>query len=376
MTLSEFELYLAQVDLVIRKSRKNFKSKNHSQSYDNLIKLYGEVKNRYKSFDYIQLRDCAYKILERIYIGVESLHYNKHTDIPKHLIDCLELTLNYWLDKPENFAVVFSHNSSTLRDFKTWPHYEKDINDLGLILNLGIKYEHRLIQITQPNVFNNEFISSIPCYHELGHFIESFYGIAHHIIASGIPFSYEKPAKTLSTLNKDDWSEIYHYMMEHFCDLFATQYLGVTMSEFLIFNADGDGFFPTHPATSKRQEVIKTFIDGTGTTENLKIVKRLKDAVKAQTKRRGYQRELEIKLIPLSNDPFKNDRPVKLKNNNECHSLFSLGWENFMNSTPFNNAYPNYNIRNSRINNLIKISIDKTINSMSLYTKLRYPWSN
>lgn len=363
MTLQEFEFNLVQVDSVIANSRHKFKLWEHQLAYENLISLHNEVKARYKTFDILKLRACSDKILDKIYLGIESLHYNKWSEVPSHLTKCLEVALNDWINESEEFSIVFSNSNNSLQDFLARRYLHSDINDTNLLcsaLKLGAKYEHKLIQIYQPGFFNNEFLSCIPTYHELGHFVESYYSIPYHIAYSEFPFEYEIGGKKYNNDSKADL--IFCYMREHFCDLFAAQYLGSCMSEYLNYLIEGHSYSWIHPSTIRRIEVIETFLAGTGSGENMKIVDKLLETTKIQTKRSGLEQELKDRTRTLSIDPFEKDKPQKLNNPNEVHTLFKEGWTSFIDThSSLFGKFPNHISRNKRINYLVKNSIDLTL---------------
>ena len=150
MTIQEFELSISQVEKVIDNCRTNFKTKRHQDTYDNLLSLFKSVKQKYKSFNLKQFEYCRDFILNKIYLGIEFLHYNNTKEVPSHLISCLEVCLSDWLENPNFYSIVFSHNSPTLQDFTTWTFSDSHLKDINLNcrtnLKLGVEYKHGLIQ--------------------------------------------------------------------------------------------------------------------------------------------------------------------------------------------------------------------------------------
>lgn len=373
MTGKEFELHIAQVETVLNKCRSQFKTKRHQETYNNLLALFNAVKLKYSNFDKVNLQFCRDHVLMKIYLGIEFLHYRKSNEVPKHLISCLEICLTEWIDSPKFYSIVFSHNSQHLQDFKTWTFYNthlKDINDWTK-KHLGVEYEHGLIQISQPRFFNHDFMSNIPCYHELGHFVESFYNIIFWVINNKIGFTYEFGTKKLTNdgnLDNKETAYIFFWLREHFCDLYAAQYLGNIMEESLKFVAENHGYGAQHPSTERRISVIDTFLNGSGTVNDQLIVETIKEATKAQTKRHGRETELLISRgKPLSNNPFKVNRIVKLEDKAEIHSLIVEGWKYFILSTDFVEPIN----RMEHLNKMIRGSIELTLMNEKYYSPKR-----
>ncbi|RLD66394.1 MAG: hypothetical protein DRI84_04925 [Bacteroidetes bacterium] len=373
MSREEFELNIAQVESVISSCRSSFRSKRQQAIYNNLIILFESIKSKYTSFDFRQLLFCKF-ILHRVYIGIEFLNYESASNIPIQLIACLDLVMEDWIDNPNFFSIVFSHNSSALNEFHTWALNENDIASINRTchkINLGATYDHGLIHISQPRFFNNDFLSNIPTYHEIGHFVEANYMISTNIIQDST-FIYQD-STSLNKLKlsvKNDRIQLSSYLSEHFADIFAAQYLGNAMIENLNFVAMNGQPGPEHPSTNKRLKVISAFLTGSGDKEDLDIVERLKKATEIQTKRKHKQRELKDRRIPLSVDPFVTDKAAQLNNKNEVYDLVVRGWENFMSHTAFSRKYQNPTERNYRINKLIKKTIDITFINQNFISRI------
>jgi hypothetical protein len=365
MTRQEFELHIAQVETVIKNCRCNFKSKQHQEIYNNLISLFQAVKTKYTNFDKLNLEFCNKFVLRKICLDVEFLHYEKKRDIPIHLISCLDLCLNDWIDNPDFFSITFSEKGIFFQEFMTLTYQDVLLNEINnwTRVYLNNEYTHGLIQICQPRFFNHDFLSNIPCYHELGHFIENTYSVAFWIIKNK-DFEYVTPTFTLRSRNKDEQSQLIHYLKEHFCDLFAVQYLGKVLSENLNFVAENHDYGTEHPSTMRRIAVIETFLSNSGDPNDLLIVSLLKEATKVQTRRRKLERELTDRRITLSTNLFLINKPVKLSIKNGIHNLIIKGWEHFMNSSD----YTDPTARNEHVNNLIQKSIIWTLTSGNYYS--------
>lgn len=374
MTSKDLEFHIAQVNSAIKLSRKKFRSDRKKEVYQNLINLFKAIKkSEYQKFDITRLKTCR-ALLNIIYVQIEFLDYKYLTEIPFQIISCLNVVKSDWIDNPDLFSIVFSNNSKGLTDYYNWSLDERSINEINRICNtlgFNIRYDHGLIHISQPRFFTNDFLSSIPVYHELGHFIDSNYGISRYAVDDP---SF-KPQKYDSTNYSKH--QLYSYMAEHFADLFSAQYLTNLMVKVLNFISFGNSESFDHPSTDNRISIIEAFISGTGTPEDLEIVSQLKKATKVQTKRKLNERDLIIREKIPSSNPFELDKQVKLSEPHEVHALYSFGWENFNESEIFSEKYPLPYDRLKRINFLIKKSIDLTIprpKYIDLSTILPHHW--
>lgn len=358
MTSKDLEFHIAQVDSVIKLSRKKFRSDRKKEVYQNLINLFQAIKNsEYHQYDILRLNFCR-DLLNIIYVQVEFLDYKYLKDIPFQLISCLNNVVDDWIDNPELFSIVFSSNSKGLTDYYNWNLDERSINSINRLCNslgFGVNYDHGLIHISQPRYFTNDFLSSIPVYHELGHFIDANYGISRYALDDA-KFQLQK-----YKAKNHDKEQLYSYMAEHFADIFAAQYLTDLMTKVLNYTSFQVPNSYEHPSTSNRIAIIETFLNGSGTSENLEIVHQLKKATKIQTKRKLVERELLIREKTPSLNPFELDKKVMLSEPAEVHTLFSLGWNNFNEGGYFVEKYPQPVDRLNRINFLIGKTIDLSI---------------
>src|SRR5690606_31252360 len=112
-----------------------------------------------------------------------------------------------------------------------------DVFYQSIKIKFGVEFRQKLVQINLPITLCKDYISTVPLYHELGHFIEKQYDVARYafnqLFTTGKPL-YEDIIKYFpfienQSIGRDQKTQIiYNHLMEYFCDLFAAQYIGST----------------------------------------------------------------------------------------------------------------------------------------------------
>lgn len=350
MNFQKLELHIAQVERVIRKCKKKFKDPRRQEIYDNLKVIFKKIKaSEYKNYDNDTLNTLR-KALNIVFSGVVNLDFNKESDLPRELIFCLNLVLTDWIPKAvEEFFIVIAYND-TLDQFYIPIRTQESVQAIDRFLDylFGVGYKQALITISKPRFLMDDFLGSVPVYHELGHFIDQNYQITDTIF---IDKSF------LAELTDEEKSRLIkrHYA-EHFADLFAAQYIGRGYQETLSYIGHNIAANSTHPSTTSRMKVIDTFLTGTGDPESVEIVERLKQAARIRTN--GI--ELKVRSIPLTENPFEIYKPIVIDKTGrgKIHSLISEGWAQWSDrSKPIHAKYSQSLKCCLEINKLIKSSI-------------------
>lgn len=344
MIFQKLELHIAQVDRIISKLRPQFDDTKKQEIYDNLINLFNAIKkSNYKRFapDVLNITKHG---LDIIFYGVQHLHYKEEKNIPKKLINCLNYVLNDWIvDGTKNYYILISHNNDVANySLRAYDQGDIKILDRAFKSFFNINYTQSLIQISKPKTLFNDYISSTPVYHELGHFIDKNYQITKSLFRDS----------TFLASNPNE--NIMHYQ-EYFADIFASQYIGRSAIEPLNYiafdslNVDQ----ASHPSNKKRINVLETFLQGSGAQMEMDIINNLKAITLARC---GH--ELKIRNIKLDVDPFDTLKPVLIKEPEKIHSLFSEGWVNWLDeNSKIRQLYPDPFECHKQINFLIMNSI-------------------
>jgi hypothetical protein len=344
MQYPKLELQIAQIERLIANSRKKFSNKKKGQIYNNTLLLF----NKIKTSNYMALKSeelaITKTVLHLIFYTVEFLDYKNENEIPKRLIFCLNKVLDDWiLGGTNKYFIVVSYNK-TPDNFFVRALDQAQINNINLYLTdlYGINYSHSLIQISKPRFLFNDYLSSVPLYHELGHFIDKNFQVTD---------SLSKETGFADLLISKN------HFFEFFADIFAAQYIGKSSTAPLDESKTVQS--PTHPSNAQRVEVVNTFIDGTGSPWSMKIVDNLKRICKIRT-----DRALEIRFEELSDEenPFISLTPKVINSPNKLHSLFNLGWQHWLNSnSPVRKKYSRHSDCGHFINKLIRHSIKFTM---------------
>ncbi len=260
MQYPKLELHIAQVERLIAASRSTFSNKKKEHIYNNLLDLFQKIKHsNYTNFSSENLTFAKIG-LHIVFYGIEFLDYKYENEIPKRLIFCLNKVLDEWITEgTDKYFIVVSYNN-TADNFLIRAYDQGYLNGLIPLLKslFDVDYSQSLIQISKPKFVSNDYLSSIPVYHELGHFMDKNYQIVK-------TFSRE-PQFSVHGISSVHFEEF-------FADLFAAQYIGKAATSPLDETRKTSA--PTHPSNAKRVEVVNTFVDGTGPADCMNIVNQL-----------------------------------------------------------------------------------------------------
>ncbi|WP_281979584.1 hypothetical protein [Tenacibaculum mesophilum] len=342
MNLDLFELQLFQLETAFTKSRTNIYSDKKKESHlKDLYRLFNSVKKSdYKNYsqDILDLHSLFFNFL---FNGIEYLDNSTVNVIPYEILICLEYALNDFMPK-ENIIIVTSFTPDNLnfyfQSYLTDERFNRLNDSIESLYNFRI--EKRLVRIMLPKSLSRDYLSMVALYHELGHFIDNELKISQRFIYAkyGIKENYT-----------DIELKDYYHRMEFFADLFASQYVSDSLISFLNIISQNTPESNTHPATSKRGEVVKEFIKNKKPSELQEI-----NSVLLMS---GKSFKLRYQICDLSESDIIKLVPQDLNTPEELHGIFKLGWD-FWNST--SNILPDNISKKNKyqiINNLIEKSI-------------------
>ncbi len=342
MQYSKLELHIIHVEKLIANCRTNFPNRKMEHIYNNMLHLFDRIKKSdYTNFDSNQL-ETTKLALDIVFYSVEFLDYKNESDIPKRLIFCLNKLLDEWIPGgTDDYFIVVSYNKSP-SEFYVRAAEQDQLRAIKLRLKLlfNIDYSQSLIQISKPRYLANNYLSSTPLYHELGHFIDKNYQIV----------------KILSRELGSTPRETNHFK-EFFADLFAAQYIGRSAVAPLDESKTTES--NTHPSNALRVEVVNTFIEGTGSPVCMTIINELNRITHIRT---GKNLQIRYENLNDKENPFITLIPRAIKEPTKIHTLFNLGWQHWMNpNSVIRTKYPKYADCSYAVNNLIKDSIRLTM---------------
>ncbi|MEO6669302.1 MAG: hypothetical protein ABIN36_07490 [Ferruginibacter sp.] len=349
MQYPKTELQITQIERLIANSRSKFSDKKKTEIYNNLLLLFNSIKkSNYRSFT---PQDLFYtKIaLDIVFYGIEFLDYKTENEIPKRLIFCLNKVLNDWITNgTDTYFIVVSYNR-TPDNFFIRGYDQGRLLTLKLLFRtlFNIDYSQSLIQISKPQFLSNDYLSGVPLYHELGHFIDRNYQIIYN-------FSRE-PDFILHGITEVHFSEF-------FADLFAAQYIG--SSALAPLDETSTRVTQTHPSIAKRVEVVNTFIQGTGSLECMTIVNELKRVTLLRT---GKDLKIRYEDFTDTENPFLTLTPRFFTDPQKLHCLFNAGWQCWLDpNSILRTKHPVHSDCSNVISKLIKGSIKLTMQQSEL----------
>jgi hypothetical protein len=283
------------------------------------------------------------QIFDYLFNGLEFLDTSTLNIIPFELVSCLEKALNDWVNSDNLMIMTSLSNRRADIWFQGWPVESiKQIKTL-IFSKYSKTISSRLIRISLPKSLSRDYLSSIVLYHELGHFIDLELNITEKIF-------YDKYKKTSREINSNEEYLFLNHYKEYFADLFAAQYINDSSANYLNHLAYNSGDSPTHPATHKRDKIVRCFLSGE-TTEEIDQIQR------ALHKISGKYLTVKHKIIDYENSNFTQLIPEDISSEAELHAIFKLGWDLWLNS---NSNFLNEFSRRQKyyvINNLIEKSI-------------------
>jgi hypothetical protein len=197
------------------------------------------------------------KIINYIWSSYNHLSGTTTKNIPYEMEYLLNKAISSWIKQPFIITMAVSNDKMA---FYCWNlNVLEEISTLIGSLNFKT-IDLLIVQITMPSFYTKIPLYTIPMYHEIGHFIDNLYNISQTATLNALGQIDVIPHMRIqNNLNVDTVS---NHMAEYFCDLFASCYIGDTISRFLNSIAPNFPNSTTHPATMYRGEVIGDFLSG------------------------------------------------------------------------------------------------------------------
>ncbi len=335
------DLHFAQLAEAWQESQYNRYSDAKKEDYHKKLRqIFEQLK--YKDFSSLGPTEVEETkiIIDFFFNSLRFLDGSTLNFIPFELVKCLEYALDDWVNESDKYIIVTSLVNVTY-GFSFDP---KLINDKGVYelieTNFGIEFPNKLIQINIPKSLSHDYLAGTILYHELGHFIDYIYQFSfalrdeliNEIETGGIQ---KEPTKWDALTNffpfllvyeeSEEKKDVYRgmlqsYISEYFCDLFASQYVGLGPNYLLDYIMGQNSFRGNkrHPASAKRMDLVNDFISG----EQNSLVDLFQEKIQLLT-----SRELVIRYESFDADDFINLVPATVENNNQLHYLFAYGWK-------------------------------------------------
>ncbi|WP_288938808.1 hypothetical protein [uncultured Roseovarius sp.] len=247
---------------------------------------------------------------KQVWRVMQFVRGSRSNDAPHETQFVLRTALRHWIDEE---ALV---SSAALEDFNFFLNTEDVWDFINRSLNHfdSEDYKPLVVRIGSPEVYKHRPVFCIPLFHELGHFVDHYFEI------SKTSFFLAPPAAPPQGISRDNWNFInLRHRMEHFADIFSACHCGEASYKSLLAIAPNNQDSPTHPATSKRVEVVSDFLSSTPNT----MVALLQKACSIRT-----GKELEARFSnPNIEASFDDVLTYEIKDDSELFGIFLAGWE-------------------------------------------------
>ena len=248
-----------------------------------------------------QMRRAFCQHLWRIYKYIAG---STVSESPYEMEYCLSLALKDWVSKDCAIATTLSMDL----DFHFLP---VDARKIVRIVAPSFAYDNFdiiLAPMALPKIYKHRPLYCSPLYHELGHFVDTMYGIADTSLLIYPPSSVNQDLRVTK-----------NHRAEYFCDLFAAQYVGQVASASLEEIAPGAAVSDTHPSTNDRTNLVADFLSGASNP--------LIDAFQRALAARGVP-QLSIRHDVVNVAECLDDiRPINISSSRELHGIFPSVWK-------------------------------------------------
>ena len=225
-------------------------------------------------------------------------------EAPYEIEYCMRHAISDWL----NDSCLVTTALTDKKDFHLKPGDPWDFVAKTMDRYEGQPPEEKLIFIGVPRVYKHMPLFCAALYHELGHFVD----LARNV--TEVTF-LTHPVDGVSDKVLD---VLHNHRREHFADLFAACYVGSAIVDSIhAINPLAD-HSTSHPATTTRIEVIRSFLAG----ENFEEL----DMFQGALAKLGLPRLEKRFLIPSIEPAFDDIRPYELTNTAELHGIMAAGW--------------------------------------------------
>lgn len=234
--------------------------------------------------------------------------------------------LSTWIPDASKYIIC-----ATDGDFAITKHYH-DWNALNMITKqlYNVEFGHQLITFYVPKHLTNDFFYAGVLYHEMGHFIDSYYNV-YVDVTNELKQIMQNPSEKAIIINSYfpqlnnhniayDHTEFENVLTNHckemIADLFGAQYLEKEILSYLkyICYPSFDKSSNTHPAPNIREQIVSDFIN-----DNNNVII---DLIKNSFNNNGLN--LAKKYTDLNIDPSAD--AITFNNNDELHSLIYSLW--------------------------------------------------
>lgn len=251
----------------------------------------------------------------------------------REILICLERILYDWLGSEADKYLLTLSDGEYL--------YRLPICKLDVLNNITegfwhVHFDTFPIELALPKYFSEDMFFNVVLFHELGHFVESYYDIDDKvfrqlepllkdlvnnqtIVNQSFPFLAGKDA-----IDVADEKKVRSHICEYIADLFGAQYVSNHIMNYASYKLDKtlDKDDEEHPCWNKRNEHVTLFL--TSSVDNL-LINAIKD-VFAKINKEG----LIIRFCVLDSKYFLEGKPHPISNDAEMVSVYKHIWDMYI----------------------------------------------
>ncbi len=190
--------------------------------------------------------EIVLNLARQVWSATRYLAGSVSREIPYEVVYGLDLALSDWVASPPKYIVTTAFLAEQNYHFEGVPEqFYKLAHSL-----LDVSFDQRLVQVALPQLYKHQPLNNTVLYHELGHFLDEQHGVSK--LMALMSASNKRPIQR----------EQLNHAAEFFADLFAACYVGDAIATMIERFAPNEGDSYTHPATSRRGEVVRAFLNG------------------------------------------------------------------------------------------------------------------
>lgn len=300
------------------------------------------IEDKYDIYNY---RDCI-ALLQEWTGWIANQQYGTK---PHAVIKCLDIAASEWIDDSSQYIFV-----ATDGDFGIYSENPSvDLLFDWIYQRFNIYIAYRLVHIQIPFHLDDDYLFNVCLYHELGHFIDSQLKVTDGMALIICEEWYKKNPNS-GTTGRNCWEDntivFQRHMKEIFADVFAAQYVGKKIIEYILFKGEDamNRVTPFHPTPSFRIAMIEELLnDNKGNA----ILDYMNDAITTISGNSLSKRDqTEGVILTAGNLTFS---PANI------HQVFTASWDTYLHhvETVGNNVPDSYNMTCRSAEEAIKRSL-------------------
>ena len=246
----------------------------------------------------------------------------------------MENLCTHWISDSDKYVFALTDGGFSVLPYDTgWDLMIENIKNA-----FNVKFAHQLVLFRVPKHLAGDFFYSSVLYHEMGHFIDSYYNISEKVFKS----ICDKQKN--NTLPGDFFPKYFPFVLnvasgkpelvgkclrkqigEYVADVFGAQYIGEHICNLMESAACGkyDAHDFEHPSPNYRERMVKDFLCGRSSNFVLnEILEKFSDC----------GRELKNRQVPIADaEKMRVGEILTIKDDEELHSIIRLGWDVYFN---------------------------------------------